>query len=536
MPGLCTTLNTTTAALYTSTFTNVTASIYIQFGATGLGENVGYLNFVSYSQYIAALTARAAASGNAVQAAALSALSTYAAPIYGNGQVEISTALGRSLGFTGTAGITATLGFCTTPGTTAGCYDGVMTITNDPDTPQYYRVGTEAPNQYDFFSTVEHETDEILGTASCIDTTTTPLSNDCGSGVPSAVDLFRFSAAGKPIPDSALSTTPGAYFSYNGGVTNNINGVFYNTLDNGDDYADFLGNCPSDQHVQDGQGCHGHDAGLDITNDGGAEINILNALGYTLPAASTPPVINRSGVVIHGTGTGIIEAGSWVDIYGTSLSQTTRFWNAATEIVNGNLPTSLDSVSVKIDGKPAYVYYISPTQINLQAPDDTASGTVGVTVTTAMGTSPAVTVTLATVSPTFFTFNGKYAAAEIPSPTGYYAPGSAASYDLLGPAGFFSFNTRPVKRGETLELYGTGFGPGMTAVPAGRVLSGATQDFYPVSITIGGVTQTVNAYITGAGVYQINLLIPLTLASGDNALSAIVDGVQTQAGVFVTVQ
>jgi uncharacterized protein (TIGR03437 family) len=290
------------------------------------------------------------------------------------------------------------------------------------------------------------------------------------------------------------------------------------------------------QHVQDAEGCPGHDHGLDITNDGGAEINILNALGYTLPAVSTPPVINQSGVVIHGTKTGIIEAGSWVDIYGTNLSQTTRFWNAATEIINGNLPTSLDNVSVKINGKSAYVYYISPTQINVQAPDDTASGTVGVTVTTAMGASPAVTATLAAVSPTFFTFNGKYPAAVIPSPTGFYAPGTGGSYDLLGPTGFFSFNTRPVKKGETLVLYATGFGPGMTAVPAGKVVTGATQDLYPVSITIGGVTQTVNAYITGAGLYQINLLIPSTLASGDNALSAIVDGVQTQAGVFVTVQ
>ena len=76
-----------------------------------------------------------------------------------------------------------------------------------------------------------------------------------------------------------------------------------------------------------------------------------------------------------------IEAGSWVMIQGTNLANTFpgRTWRSD-EIVNGNLPTSLDGVSVTIDGKPAFVYYISPTQINVQAPSDTAAGAVNVVV------------------------------------------------------------------------------------------------------------------------------------------------------------
>jgi hypothetical protein len=65
---------------------------------------------------------------------------------------------------------------------------------------------------------------------------------------------------------------------------------FYNTLDNGDDYPDFVTNCsggPGSFSVQDAQGCPGTDGGLNITNDGGAEINILNAVGYELVPGST---------------------------------------------------------------------------------------------------------------------------------------------------------------------------------------------------------------------------------------------------------
>jgi hypothetical protein len=68
-----------------------------------------------------------------------------------------------------------------------------------------------------------------------------------------------------------------AYFSYNGGVTNGAAGALYNTLSNGDDYADFTSTCA---HVQDGIGCPG--ASFDITNDGNSEINILDAEGFNL--------------------------------------------------------------------------------------------------------------------------------------------------------------------------------------------------------------------------------------------------------------
>jgi len=75
-----------------------------------------------------------------------------------------------------------------------------------------------------------------------------------------------------------------------------------------------------------------------------------------------------------------IESGSWVMIQGTNLAIDTRLWQAS-DFVQGNLPTELDGTSVTIDNVPAYVEYISPTQINVLAPADSKVGMVTVVVT-----------------------------------------------------------------------------------------------------------------------------------------------------------
>ncbi|MGA7521234.1 MAG: choice-of-anchor D domain-containing protein, partial [Acidobacteriaceae bacterium] len=163
---------------------------------------------------------------------------------------------------------------------------------------------------------VEHETDEVLGTGSCISTQSSPLSDVCdsaagasaGHGTPSAVDLYRYSAAGSLILDSSLSTATGAYFSYNGGSTDGAVGSeadpkYYNTLDNGADYADFalVSPCGPNESIQDAYGCPGADGGLTILNDGGAEVNILNAIGYQEPV-SLPVSLGVANVCPGGVG------------------------------------------------------------------------------------------------------------------------------------------------------------------------------------------------------------------------------------------
>src|SRR5436305_9565703 len=111
------------------------------------------------------------------------------------------------------------------------------------------------------------------------------------------------------------------------------------------------------------------------------------ALADTVPLSV--PSIDADGVVSGASFQPGIVPGSWLTIKGSNLSPVASdTWDKA--IVNGNLPTSLDGVSVSVAGKPAYVYFISPGQINVQAPD-VGAGPVPVTVTTPSGTSVAMT-------------------------------------------------------------------------------------------------------------------------------------------------
>ncbi len=111
-----------------------------------------------------------------------------------------------------------------------------------------------------------------------------------------------------------------------------------------------------------------------------------------------------------------------------------------------------------------------PDQINAQAPDDTSTGTVTVTVTNATNGPASTTATLATVAPSFSVLGdaANHAAAVILTPNGTGAYGGG-SYDIDGPAGSsLGYPTRPVLAGESLVLYGVGFGPTSPVVPSGR--------------------------------------------------------------------
>src|SRR5580658_3731008 len=97
---------------------------------------------------------------------------------------------------------------------------------------------------------------------------------------------------------------------------------------------------------------------------------------------------------------------------------------------NGNFTTSLGGTSVQINGKAAFLSFVSPTQINLQAPDDSATGAVPVVVTTGAGIAPA-TVTLMQFAPSFNLLDTQHVAAIILRPNGSGAYGGGA-YDILG--------------------------------------------------------------------------------------------------------
>jgi len=257
--------------------------------------------------------------------------------------------------------------------------------------------------------------------------------------------------------------------------------------------------------------------------------NRIREVSGAASAAAPAPSITSGGIVPLYSTVNTIQPGEWVSIYGTNLASSTVSWN-------GDFPTSLGGTSVTINGKAAYFSYVSPTQINLQVPNDTTIGSVPVVVTTAGGKATS-TVTLAQFAPSLLLLDSKHIAGIIvrSNGTGAYAAGA---YDIIGPTGnSLGYATVAAKAGDTIELFGTGLGPTNPAVPAGQTFSGAAQTTSPVTLRINNVSVTpAFVGLTGAGLYQINLTVPAGLGAGDVSLQAGVGGVQTSSGVVISLQ
>jgi uncharacterized protein (TIGR03437 family) len=262
-----------------------------------------------------------------------------------------------------------------------------------------------------------------------------------------------------------------------------------------------------------------------------------STLPLTQAASAVVPSINTGGIgPIYSKAT-TIQPGSWISIYGTNLVSSLGIWDGSPPT-----PTSLGGASVMINNKPAYLWVTVPKafgttdQLNVQAPDDTATGTVTVTVTNTSNGSASSTVTLGPVAPSFSVLGdaANHAAAIILT---------AAGYDIDGPVGAFSYPTRPVKAGEYLILYGVGFGPTNPPSPSGQPYSGPlggapmTDSF---TLSIGGVpipaANISLSALVGQGLCQFNVKVPSGLGTGDLPLSATVGGVTSPAGVVIAAQ
>jgi uncharacterized protein (TIGR03437 family) len=254
---------------------------------------------------------------------------------------------------------------------------------------------------------------------------------------------------------------------------------------------------------------------------------------YTLTSPSAvpapQPAISTGGVFNAASFQPGVSAGSWVTIQGSNLAGNTRGWSTD-DFEGGALPTQLDGVSVKVDGKPAYVAYISPAQINVQAPADSALGPVPVEVTYNGSTSSPGTALLQAVSPALFLWSGKYAVATHPD----FSPAAAAGL-------FPGVTTVPVKPGETIVLWGTGFGTTTPPVAPGTVppANPLANVANPITATIGNMAATVvGAAISpgNPGLYQIAVQVPDSVPDGDLPVVAQVNGVQSSSNVLLSVK
>lgn len=268
--------------------------------------------------------------------------------------------------------------------------------------------------------------------------------------------------------------------------------------------------------------------------DAGDRIYTAN---YTLTpmAGSGPrPTISSGGVVdpfIRRSGP--ITSGSWLEIYGTNLSPTTRDWGGA---FNGNnAPTSLDGVSVNVDGRPAFVNLISPGQVNVQVPDsNTVAGQVTLEVVTPTGRSDPFTITKAATAPILlagpqFLIGGtQYLVAHHTDLVTF-----VGRPNLIAGAAF-----RPAQPGDTVIFYGLGFGPTNPASPPGVIVTQLARVTLQFRVRFGNTEATVayaGMYPNFIGLYRFDVVVP-NVADGDHQINIDLNNVPVNQTVFLTVQ
>lgn len=274
-----------------------------------------------------------------------------------------------------------------------------------------------------------------------------------------------------------------------------------------------------------------------VRTDGSDNDGLADNLSFTLASSSggALPVISADGVVSAGAFGGFktIAPGSWIEIYGTGLASTTSEWGGA-DFQNGRAPTTLSGVSVSIGGKPAFVRFVSPGQVNVQVSSDVAAGTQPITVRNANGTSVAYPIIVNSVqpgvlAPTSFVLGGKQFAAATFSDGTFVLPAGS----LTGTT------TRSAKPGDVIVFYGVGFGPVTPSILAGQIVSGSNQLTLPLNVMFGK-TQAEVTYQGLApnyvGLYQFNVVVPAVSTSTAVPVTFGLGGVQTAQTLYTSVQ
>jgi uncharacterized protein (TIGR03437 family) len=253
---------------------------------------------------------------------------------------------------------------------------------------------------------------------------------------------------------------------------------------------------------------------------------LLGAAAAVLAAADTgprpaAPRINIGGIVNAASHRpapdNYLSPGSIISIYGIGLANETREARQD-DMVNGRLPENLGGASVWFGSVKAPLFYVSPLQINAQAPVELGFGDWVVRVQV-NSLESAETVVVRKYSPGLFA-------------TMRHADGTLVSREL------------PARPGQWVLVYGTGFGSTHPYLPSG-VLAPMQPTWWfepgPPAARIGDVSLArEDIYYWGlapgfAGLYQFNLRIPASAPAGDLEVQVQVAEEWSQPGVRIPV-
>jgi uncharacterized protein (TIGR03437 family) len=253
------------------------------------------------------------------------------------------------------------------------------------------------------------------------------------------------------------------------------------------------------------------------TSDGTIRVGYGAGPVLSINVALAAPVLSGPGVFLSPQGvvnaassapfTAELSPGEFLTLYGTGLAPSVQ---SATSLP---LPKSLNGVSVTINGLPAPLNYVSPTQISAVVPYFVATNSIAqIQVTNNNVPSNTVTQFTGTDSAGVFTFE----------PAG--GLGLAAALDVTAGYSLVTTST-PAQIGDTVAVFLAGLGavsgsPADGAAGSGNPPYNTTTNTPVVYIddSAGNETQATVSF-SGlapgfAGLYQINLTVPSGVASG----------------------
>ncbi len=266
-----------------------------------------------------------------------------------------------------------------------------------------------------------------------------------------------------------------------------------------------------------------------------AASSYMRLFSFNTPPPSIGGVISASGF----GGAHAAAPGSLVEVYGLRLSAYRDHWGAY--FVDGKAPVTVDNVTATVGGVPAYVVYVSPTQVNLQIPSGVTPG-AAVPIIVSKNGIPSTAITLAInalepglLAPPAFNLNGiQYVAA-------FHANGS-----LVGNGKLPGIVSTPAKPGETVVFYGIGFGPvndlsGKPLPVAGQVVTESNVLVNPVQFFFGTAQRAGTNVYAGispnyTGLYQFNVTVPADAPNGDLPLKVTLGGTSLPQTLYITVQ
>ncbi len=241
------------------------------------------------------------------------------------------------------------------------------------------------------------------------------------------------------------------------------------------------------------------------------------------------PAINEGGVVNAASGElgRGLAPGSYISIYGTSLSEALRVFSTP------YLPLSLAGVSVSFDipeqgiSEPGHLHFVSPGQINVQIPWE-LQGRTTAWMKVSIGPvteSSLYSVALNDYSPAFFEKQDIGGSGRV-----VIAARNAVTGQEISSA-------NPALRGEYVSLYANGLGPVDNPPPSGEITprDPLAQTLQQPAVTIGG--QQAEVQFSGlapyfVGLYQVNVVVPQGLDPGLYEVVITIGGVSSKAGLL----